>query len=357
MRLSDYWKEQGRDPAELKLIGIGDFIDYGDWFQRLAAPDLDTREVTRVERRAGEFVLTLSAGEHLAVARVVVATGLGPFAAVPPIFRGLSGELVSHASAAPGLRSFEGRSVAIIGGGQSALESAALLHEAGAEVEVLARGEAIYWLTFGWGGGRHGPVVPPASRPSTVSSSSQSWRVRKGLYWRAAPTEVGGRLSSWVGAAPDVCRRLPRRARTPLTRHCIRPAGAYWLPDRLQAVKITLAAEVRSAQEREGRVSLKLDGGAERLVDHVLLGTGYEIDMRRYPLLAPELAAELRVKDGSPVLGRGLESSIAGLHFTGAPAAESFGPAMRFVVGTAYTAPALAQFIRGARRPLFRWAF
>jgi hypothetical protein len=357
LRLRHYWGERGRDAANIRFLDVGDFIDYGDWFQRRVAPDLDSREVTRVERRAGELSLTLSDGEQLGAARVVVAAGLGPFAAVPRVFRGLPGRLLSHASAAPEPRSFAGRSVAVIGGGQSALESAALLHEAGAEVEVLARGEAIYWLTFGWGGGRHGPVVPPASRPSTVAPSAQSWRVRKGLYWRAAPTEVGGRLSSWVGAAPDVFRRLPRRVRTPLTYHCIRPAGAYWLPDRLQAVKITLSAGVRAAREHEGRALLKLDDGGERLVDHVLLGTGYEIDVRRYPFLAPELAAELRVKDGSPVLGRGLQSSVEGLHFTGAPAAESFGPAMRFVVGTAYTAPALAQFIRGARRPLFRWAF
>jgi hypothetical protein len=52
-----------------------------------------------------------------------------------------------------------------------------------------------------------------------------------------------------------------------------------------------------------------------------------------------------------------LESSVAGLHFTGALAAESFGPVMRFVVGTAYTAPALTQGVLGRRRPLLRWAF
>jgi hypothetical protein len=45
------------------------------------------------------------------------------------------------------------------------------------------------------------------------------------------------------------------------------------------------------------------------------------------------------------------------LHFVGAAAAESFGPTMRFVVGTAYTAPALAQYVQGRRTPIFRWAF
>lgn len=359
LRLARFWGEQGRDSGDVRFVGIEDFVAYGDWFQRKVVPDLDAREVVNVERSGREFALTLSDGERLAAARVVVAAGLGPFADVPPVFSDLPAGLVSHASAAPPLDGFAGCSVAVVGGGQSALESAALLHEAGAEVEVLARREAIFWLTFGWFGGRHGPVVPPPPppAPSSGSSSEPSWRIRRGLYWHGAPTEVGGRLSSWVGAAPDVCRQLPRSARTRLTYHCIRPAGAYWLPDRLRSVRITLAAHARRARERDGRALIELDDGSERLVDHVLLGTGYRIDVGRYPFLAPELAAELRIKNGSPVLRRGLESSIRGLHFTGAPAAESFGPAMRFVVGTAYTAPALAQSVSGRRRPLLRWAF
>ncbi len=357
LRLSRFWAQQGRDSKDIRFVSIEDFIAYGDWFQRAVVPDLDPREVVKVARHAGEFTLTLSDGEQLAASRVVVAAGLGPFADLPPVFAELGPALVSHASAAPTLDRFAGRSVAVVGGGQSALEGAALLREAGAEVEVLARSESIFWLTFGWYGGKDGPVLPPAPSPAAGPPSRASWRIRKGLYWHGAPTEVGGRLSGWVGAAPDVCRRMPRMARAPLTYHCIRPAGAYWLPERLRAVTITLGVQVRRARERDGRALLELDDGSERLVDHVLLGTGYRIDVTRYPFLAPELADELRVRDGSPKLGGGLESSVRGLHFTGAPAAESFGPAMRFVVGTAYTAPALTQAILGRRRPLFRWAF
>ncbi len=126
----------------------------------------------------------------------------------------------------------------------------------------------------------------------------------------------------------------------PLTYHCIRPAGAHWLPDRLRAAKLTLGQEVVEATPEGERVRLRLDDGSERVVDHVLLGTGYDIDVRRYPFIDTTLGSQLRVKDGYPLLGRGLESSVPGLHFVGAPAAESFGPTMRFVVGTAYTAPA-----------------
>jgi hypothetical protein len=313
--------------------------------------------VARVRSHAGELVVTLADGEELSAGRVVVAAGLGPFAHIPAVFAELPGELVSHVAASPDMDAFAGRSVAVIGAGQSALETAALVHEAGAaEVELIGRAPAIFWLGR-WSdasanGNGDAPVVP-----SVMTPPEQSFRARHGLFWRSAPTDVGGRVSSWVGAAPDVMRHLPRGVRAPLTYHCIRPAGASWLPDRLREVTITLSRGVVSASEHDGRVRLRLSDGSEREVDHVLLGTGYRIDVSRYPFLDPELTAGLRMREGSPVLGRGLESSVPGLHFVGAPAAESFGPVMRFVVGTAYTGPAIAQGILGRTTPVFRWAF
>jgi hypothetical protein len=352
----DRWgHDRGREVLE--NMPLEDFIDYGSWFAEQAVSDLDSRRVTQVQRRNGSFELTLSDRGTVSAARVVVAAGLGPFASIPQIFRELPDSLVSHASRCAAPSSFAGKSVAVIGGGQSALEGAALLLEAGAaNVELIVRSPAIYWLNHGWLGVKDSRLLPPPPSKGWAADSP-SWRARKGLYWHGAPTDVGGRFSSWLGAAPDLIRRLPRRIRAPLTYHCIRPAGAPWLPDRLRGAKLTLACGVVAASaEREG-LSLRLDDGSGRVVDHVLLGTGYEVDVERYPFIGSDLGSHLRVRQGYPVLGRGLESSIPGLHFVGAPAAESFGPTMRFVVGTAYTAPALAQYASGRRRPIFRWAF
>lgn len=351
----DHWAaEQHRQLAP--HLPIGDFTAYGSWFQRRAAPDLDRRRVMTVAPRNGGFALTLSDNEELTVTRVVVAAGIGPFAYVPAGFRDLPETLVSHVSASPSIERFAGRSVAVIGSGQSALETAALLHEAGAgSVEVIARAPAIYWLNHGWRPRGEQSVLPPSA---TAGSPGQpSWRARHGVYWHGAPTDVGGRFSSWAGAAPDVIRHLPRGLRAPLTYHCIRPAGADWLPERLRDTKITLGRKVLDARPDGEGLRLHLDDGLERVVDHLLLGTGYRIDVARYSFLSSELRARLMTHEGSPVLRRGLESSVPGLHFIGAPAAESFGPVMRFVVGTAYTAPALTQHLLGLRRPLFRWAF
>ncbi len=335
-------------------LPIEDFIDYGTWFQQRAVEDLDARRVQGIAQKNGGFLLTLCDGDSLTAGRVVIAAGLGPFASIPPVLDGLPKSLVSHASACAPMSSFADRSVAVIGSGQSALEGAALLLESGAaRVEVIARAQAIYWLNHGWIGIGDGELLPPPKGPGGLPS----WRARHGLYWHGAPTDVGGRFTSWLGAAPDLIRHFPRRVRAPLTYHCIRPAGAHWLPDRLRAAELTLGRSVVAATAEAERVRLRLDDRSERVVDHVLLGTGYDIDVLHYPFIGAQLGSQLRVREGYPLLGRGLESSVPGLHFVGAAAAESFGPTMRFVVGTAYTAPALVQYAMGRRMPLFRWAF
>jgi len=101
----------------------------------------------------------------------------------------------------------------------------------------------------------------------------------------------------------------------------------------------------------DGGVRLELDDGQRLEVDHVLLATGYRIDIQRYGFLEPELVQQVRTRDGHPLLRSGLESSVAGLHFLGAPAAETYGPVMRFVCGTWFSARALTRQVTGRRTP------
>ncbi len=83
---------------------------------------------------------------------------------------------------------------------------------------------------------------------------------------------------------------------------------------------------------------LELNDGSQRTVDHVVLATGYRVDVAREPIVGETLRAGLRLHDGYPVLRRGFESSVPGLHFLGAYSAWSFGPIMRFVAGTKFSA-------------------
>jgi FAD-dependent urate hydroxylase len=104
---------------------------------------------------------------------------------------------------------------------------------------------------------------------------------------------------------------------------------------------------VTAIQRVDGRVQLTLSDGAERFVEHVLLATGFRVDIRRYAFLPDDLLQTLKVVDGYPCLSHTFESSIPGLYFIGAPAAWSFGPLMRFVAGTS---PAGRSLTRGIAR-------
>jgi len=312
-----------------KPIPVGRFIDYGRWFQRRVAPDVDRRRVVRIEREAKDFRLRLDDGEAVLARRVVVAAGISRFGWRPRQFDGLSRELASHSGEHRDLRHFSGRRVVVVGGGQSALESAALLQEAGAEVEVIARQERIRWLDqrAGW-------------------LKSEKNPLRSLLY---PPTDVGPPILNRIVAAPDMFRRLPRTIRERIAFRSIRPAGAGWLASRLHDVPIRTSQVVESARRAEDGVELRLDDGSRRSIDHVLICTGYRVDIARYGFLGPDLLSGVRTADGYPLLTDGFESSLGGLHFLGAPAAWSYGPLCRFVSGTAFSGRALARRIAGDR--------
>jgi hypothetical protein len=108
-------------------------------------------------------------------------------------------------------------------------------------------------------------------------------------------------------------------------------------------VSLVLGRKIVSAAESDGRVKLTLDDGVVLSLEHVLLATGYRVDIGRYGFLDPALLKDVNRVEGFPRLGPGFESSVPGLHFLGAPAAWSFGPLFRFVAGAEYAAPALAR--------------
>ncbi|HEY2037531.1 MAG TPA: FAD-dependent oxidoreductase [Steroidobacteraceae bacterium] len=213
-----------------------------------------------------------------------------------------------------------------------------LAHEAGAQVQLLARAGGVHWL----------------KRSARLHTGLGS--LGRALY---APTDVGPAGLSWVVAAPSLMHRLPNRMRRKMIRRCVRPAATAWLMPRAEGMKMTFGRSVVGATAMaEGHVQLTLDDGSVIEADHVLLGTGYRPDIASVSILADDLRDSVRHRDGHPRLRRGFETSVPGLHAVGALAADSFGPVMRFVSGTWYTAPVLAGHIaarwrapRRRRRP------
>jgi hypothetical protein len=311
-----------------KPIPLDRFVRYGLWYQQQAVPDVDRRQVIRVERAGRGFSLTLSDGEHLTARRVIVAAGIASFAYWPEEFSGVPRELASHPVDHCDFSNFRGKRVAIIGGGQSALESAALLKEAGADPEVLVRESSLNWVGLHARLHRLGPLS-------------------KLLY---SNRDVGPAGISRLVALPHLFKRFPRDFQDKVAYRAIRPAGAAWLQPRLKDVKISLDRKVVSATEKSGRLEIGLSDGSQRVVDHCLLATGFRVDLSRYAFLSPSILQQVRTVDGFPVLARGFESSVPGLHFLGKTASWSFGPLLCFVSGTEFAGTELARFLRTAEK-------
>jgi FAD-dependent urate hydroxylase len=304
-------------------VPLESFVRYGLWFQRQLLPDLDQRQISSIERDSTGFRVSVADGELITSQRVVIASGIAPFAWRPPEFQNLSYAEVSHSSQHHDLGQFRGKRVIVVGGGQSALESGALLHENGADVEIIVRSMSVKWL--GW--------KKKIQSLGPVAKLFYSW------------TDVGPAGISQIVSRPALLKKFPRETQDRLRVRSIRPAGASWLVARLASVPIMTGRSIVSAAAEGSEIRLKLDDGGERAADHVLLGTGYRVNIARYGFLTPNLLATLRLSGGFPQLGPGFESSIPGLHFLGAPASWSYGPLMNFVSGTKYAGTHLTNHI------------
>jgi hypothetical protein len=316
--LDVYAEATGGVPSD--PLPLANFLAYGEWFQSRAVPHLDNRKVVQVETSASGFRLRLEDGESVEVRRVVVAMGLANQDFKPSQFDGLPASLVSHSADHVNFDAFRGRRVAVIGRGQSACESAVLLHEAGAEVELISRGD-VRW----------------------IGAADADGAVRREWLWGlhgvlAAPSAVGPFPLNWFVEVPALVRLLPTELRNWVSVRSLRPAAAAWLRKRAEGVRMMPGRAVASARPEGNQIALQLDDGSRTRVDHTLLATGYRMDIAKLGVLAPDLLQGIKRVTGSPVLSGQFESSVPGLHFVGSSAVYSLGPLMRFIAGAGYAA-------------------
>ncbi len=319
---ADYNEPRGLETFE--PCSIANFAEYGLWFQERHVDWIEPVDVANVSRRGQSYLLTLSNGDAVEASDVIVATGLANFAKMPHALRALPGALATHTARVESFAAFQGLEVAVIGSGQSSLEAAALLHEAGASPRLLIRKPSTLWMTRG-------------SRTPTL------WqRVR----WPVSA--LGGSPKAWaLTQFPGAFHRLPACGRALFLRNFLPPEGAWWLRERVEAlVPVEYDTSVVAGQAIGNRVSLRLRGAdkqdRELLVDRVIAGTGYEVNVERIPFLAPELRSAIARQGCAPRLDASFQSSVRGLRFAGPASSMSFGPVFRFVAGAEYTARTIA---------------
>ena len=301
------------------------FTAYGIEFQQTFVPGVEDVKVEHLRQAPGGFLLTHADGRQVAARRVVVAVGLAYYAHMPPILASLPAEFVSHSSSHGRLGPFKGRQVIVVGAGASAIDLAALLDQQGASVEVLARGPAFRFQE------------PPADkRPGWLNT------LRKPV------TGIGSGWKLFFCAnMPLLFRRLPREFRIDRVRRTLGPAPCWFTRD-LVVGKVGLHSglSLDSASVKEGKVHLCVIDRAgvpsTMVADHIIAATGYQPDVGRIAFLDAGIQAQIRRVGDSPALSPYFESSVAGLYFVGASAANTFGPLLRFAFGAQFTAPRIA---------------
>ncbi len=326
LTLEKFCWEQGLPYDHVRVpVPLETFIGYGLEFQKRLLPELDTRQVTNVRRDEQGFRLELEDGSGIHARRVVLAVGIKYFAYTPPEFENLPAEFVSHSSCHRDVDCFRGKKIFVLGAGASAVDLAALLHEAGAEVTLVARRRAI---AFNRG---------PGTKVRTL------WdRLRR------PSSGLGSSWSSWFFCnAPGVFRLFPKKLRVRIVKKYLGPAPGWPMRERVVGkFPMFLGCTEIAATVHDKAVYLSFQDEnrkpVERSADHMILATGYKADVRRLVFLDEEIRSSLETVENSPALSRNFEGNVAGLYFIGLAAANTFGPMLRFAFGSDFTAKRLA---------------
>jgi thioredoxin reductase len=326
--LKEFCAERGIPYADMGTpVRLKTFTEYGLAFRTKMVPDLEEKLVTSVEAAPGGYMLGLDTGETVAAKRVILAVGITNFEHIPSNLQHLPSEFLTHSFQHSDPEVFRGRSVAVLGAGSSAIDLAGLLHEAGADVRLIARDSSLKF---------HEKM--PMDKPRSL------WQ-----QVRSPLSGLGPGLSSrFFANFPNLFHHLPENYRLETVRTFLGPAGGWFAKDMVVGkVPLVLGCSVVNADISDHRVNLKLRGkdGSDRTlsVEHVIAATGYKVDLNRLAFLEPALRAKIQTAKGSPVLSSSFESSVPGLYFTGLAAANSFGPVMRFAFGAGYTSRHLSE--------------
>jgi thioredoxin reductase len=305
-------------------VPLATFVEYGQAFQRELVPHLEPVDVASLSQSGKDYSLTLQNGEQLTARHVILATGIRYLQYIPSELQNLGPQFVSHTYDHAALDRFAGQSVAVIGGGASALGFAALAADAGAHTEVFVRDSSVNLHD-----------APELDRPLLE-------RIR------APWTGLGPSWRSWLCVhLPLVFWSLPESLRLKIVGSHLGPAGNWTVKKTIEEkVPVHCGQRLERAEVVGGKLHLHFagsSGNTTHVADHLVAGTGYHADVDKLAFIDAPLRNQIaRQANGSPVLNSHFEASVPGLYIAGPAAASSFGPMLRFVYGAEFTSKRIA---------------
>ena len=324
-RFDDWASATGE--AREEPIPLQKFLHYADWFRSSFVGDLDDSDVASVVRRNGAFHLTTRQGDEVAADTLVLALGAVPFATAPAPLSDALGDEVKVATDLQDYSAYRSQRVVVVGGGQGGLESALLAARAGADVQMLVRSR-LHWF---------------ADREPHKTRSP----LRERLYRLAYPAVgYGPPPLNRLVLRPDLVARLPRSLRRRLTARVLRAGGSPWLREAVQrSVRIREGVSVTAAERTNDSVRLHLSDGGVLEADAVIVAAGFRFSLDKVSFLAPEIRAGIGLDEGWPVLDRWFRSTDPALLFVGFASEHRFGPIVRFIPGTRFSAPRVEELL------------
>jgi thioredoxin reductase len=311
-------------PKDVEPLSLDFYLSYAEWFreQKNITPlPVHIEQLDAVGTQQNHrFIATTRDGDVINASRVVLAPGFKHFAYAPPeLTAKLPRQRYEHTSTFVDFSNAHNKRYLIIGGRQSAFEWAALLLEAGAAaVHISHRHASPAFAVADWSWVRE-TVDNIADNPNWFRRLSQ-----------AEKDAVNDRL--WAEG------RLK-----------LEP----WLAPRLKDDRIHLWPQTQLVSCREttaADLEATLSNGETINIDHIVLATGYKVDIARLPLLSTNLLNQIETRNGFPVLDAHFETSVPGLFITSMPATQDFGPFFGFTVSVRTSARLIAQRLVAARR-------
>jgi hypothetical protein len=332
LTLKQFCAAEGREHHDRLLpVPLDTFVAYGMAFQKRFVPHLEEKMLTSIERAPNGFSLRFDDRDAVVARRVVIAVGVAPFKFLPDFLAHLPPEFVSHSSRYGAFDALDGKQVVVMGAGASAIDVAGLLRDRGTDVSVMTRRPSIEFH------------APPGHR---------SLRSRL----RAPGSGIGAGWQLRIFAdEPRIFHALPESVRVRKARGILGPSTGWFMKDSIVGkVPLMTGLTPNRAEIRGGKLHIEAtaDDGRRRdiVTDHLVAGTGYQVDLRRLGFLSDSLLPRIAQVANGPALSSHYESSVPGLYFVGPAALHSFGPVVRFVFGARYTARRIAPHLAASVR-------